>query len=319
MWLLLSAVFAVWCACSSSVEPTAELSAIPRAINDTGQVSVLTAKVIDKAGKPGTGRVVFKAPAGTLKTAVSVPLGATGEASVDFSCVAATDPGCVGSLRVTVEWTSGTEFASSFLNVQVGEVASGAGGSSGSGGGGGGNPGPGVYKPTAECKNNPIRPGLPPTCCIKAFPAPQCGSVVLSDGAGVSLTFREASGLQAIPNGATRLIRVAASTAPIPDIDGGCDGAKFGLVAATEGISLGIALYSDGSIDDTGVWTSFQSGGALAFNGVHPSLCARWADGKTKALYATFRQIGAVGEDGGDWVSDPPSGEPISVNVLLQK
>jgi hypothetical protein len=132
VWWLLAAVLGVWCACgSSAVDASAELSAIPRAINDSGQVSVLTVKVIDRAGKPGKGSVMFKAPAGTLKTAVSVPLGPTGEASVDFSCAIATDPGCVGSLRVAVEWTSGTEFASSFLNVQIGDLATGAGGGTG--------------------------------------------------------------------------------------------------------------------------------------------------------------------------------------------
>jgi hypothetical protein len=127
----LTAVLTVCCACSSSaVDSSVELSAIPREINASGQFSVLTAKVFDKAGKPGKGSVVFKGPAGTLKTAVSVPLGPTGEASVDFSCSAAQDPGCVGNLRVSVEWTSGSEFASTFLNVLVGESETGAGGGS---------------------------------------------------------------------------------------------------------------------------------------------------------------------------------------------
>lgn len=132
-----------------TVDPDLSVTARPRFINNAGQVATIAVTATDALGKPGTGEVRFSSVAGSLATPVTVAL-VGGEAEADFSCSAASDPGCVlGAMRVTGEWLVEGKLVENYATVTItgpdaGAVTGGgAGGGSGGGGGGGGGGGTG--------------------------------------------------------------------------------------------------------------------------------------------------------------------------------
>jgi hypothetical protein len=145
MMMLLMMMMLVGCG-EKTVDPDLSVSARPRFINNAGQVATIGVTATDALGKPGTGEVRFSSAAGSLATPVTVAL-VGGEAEVDFSCSAASDPGCVlGAMRVTGEWLVEGKLVENYATVTITAPDAGAvtGGGAGGGGGGGGGTGGGA-------------------------------------------------------------------------------------------------------------------------------------------------------------------------------
>ncbi len=82
------------------------VSAKPNKIDNAGEESTITVTATDEAGKPGSGSVKVISTAGSLTTAVTLPLDVAGTASTSFSCELTADSNCSGVVRVTAEWTA---------------------------------------------------------------------------------------------------------------------------------------------------------------------------------------------------------------------
>jgi len=107
---------ALICACSGSTSPssgTVILTSNVITLNNDGSVANITATVTDAQGLPGTGSIIFNVPPGgnlngTGSSSVTVPLDATGRATVTYACDYLLSPtGCgAGSIQVTAIWNS---------------------------------------------------------------------------------------------------------------------------------------------------------------------------------------------------------------------
>jgi len=106
---------ALICACSGSTSPSSGaviLVSNVSTLNNDGSVANITATVTDAQGLPGTGSITFNAPGGNLNgtgsTTATVPLDATGHATVTYACDYLLSPtGCgAGSIQVTAIWNS---------------------------------------------------------------------------------------------------------------------------------------------------------------------------------------------------------------------
>jgi hypothetical protein len=106
---------ALICACSGSTSPssgTVILVSNVTTLNNDGSLANITATVTDAQGLPGTGSITFNAPGGNLNgtgtTTATVPLDATGHATVTYACDYLLSPtGCgAGSIQVTAIWNS---------------------------------------------------------------------------------------------------------------------------------------------------------------------------------------------------------------------
>lgn len=124
------AMAVVLSACGPAGDPTLYLIARPRTIDNLGQASTVTATAALADGTAGTGKVRFSAPAGSLATPLEVDL-ASGTAEADFTCAAADDPACSGSVRITAEWVVNGKLMQATTNITVAAPDSGTGGGGG--------------------------------------------------------------------------------------------------------------------------------------------------------------------------------------------
>lgn len=110
---LVGAVFV--CAVLSGCDPEQQDSKLsvrvsPREIAADGSAATVTLTAVNAQGMPGSGNVTLSAGAGAFAT-TSVPL-SNGEAETTFSCDAASDAKCTGTIRVTAEWDGVTAVTS---------------------------------------------------------------------------------------------------------------------------------------------------------------------------------------------------------------
>lgn len=91
-------------------EPFLSITATPRNITDKGDVSTITISATAADGSKGTGDVTLKAAAGALGNGLSeekLTL-ANGQATTSFTCDKATDPKCIGNVRIEGTWNTTT-------------------------------------------------------------------------------------------------------------------------------------------------------------------------------------------------------------------
>lgn len=110
-------------------DPTLTLTASTRSIDAQGQATTITVVATDAAGRVGTGTVKLSATAGALAD-TTLKLDAYGSAVTRFTCLAAEDPGCTGTVTLTATWPVNGATATADLKVTVGAGANGTGGPS---------------------------------------------------------------------------------------------------------------------------------------------------------------------------------------------
>lgn len=122
-WIIASvAVCGFLSSCSCGGEGAAQdvfLQARPRAILDTGEVTVITGSTNDTKSQPGKGTLHLQSTAGSLKNGVDLTLDGDGLAKTDFTCVLADDPQCVGTVVITGTWTAGGVTATAETKVTI--------------------------------------------------------------------------------------------------------------------------------------------------------------------------------------------------------
>lgn len=115
-------VFAALCLVSCSApmgEPELVLSLTASEIDDQGGTTVLRIEATDPAGLVGKGSVRIHSNAGTAKTEVQQDLDAYGTGRFEFSCSRALDPGCVGTVTLTVDWMINGRLVTATRNVII--------------------------------------------------------------------------------------------------------------------------------------------------------------------------------------------------------
>lgn len=100
------------------VEPELTMTASPRTIDGVAQASVIRVIGVDDRARPGTGTVRVTSAAGSLKDGAEVTL-AAGEGQVDFTCPRATDPACMGQVRITAEWVVSGKLVNATASVTI--------------------------------------------------------------------------------------------------------------------------------------------------------------------------------------------------------
>lgn len=124
---LLASAFVVSCS-PMMVDPEVSITPSPRTIDGLGQVSTVKVSATDTQGKPGTGTVTVTSAAGSLKAGTTVTL-TDGEGSVEFTCVRATEPECLGSVKLSAEYVNGGKTATASTSLTVsGPIVVGDGG-----------------------------------------------------------------------------------------------------------------------------------------------------------------------------------------------
>lgn len=101
-----------------TVEPELTLTASPRTIDGISQKAVIKVVGVDDHSDPGTGTVRVTSAAGSLKDGVEVSLVA-GEGQTDFTCVRATEPACMNTVRITAEWVVSGKLVSATASVTI--------------------------------------------------------------------------------------------------------------------------------------------------------------------------------------------------------
>jgi len=116
---VICAAVVVYAACGPAENPAdLTVTAKPRTIDNHGGKSTITLTATDGQGKPGTGTVRVSSAAGDLVAGQELTL-AEGTATVDFSCVVATDPSCTGTIAITGEWVVKGKLVSGNTTVTV--------------------------------------------------------------------------------------------------------------------------------------------------------------------------------------------------------
>ncbi len=89
----------------AKVEPTLDVTARPRAVDNKGGKSTITVSAVDALGKAGTGKVTVTSSVGSLKAGADATLSG-GSADFEFSCDLSTDATCLGSAKIDASWST---------------------------------------------------------------------------------------------------------------------------------------------------------------------------------------------------------------------
>ncbi len=89
----------------AKVEPTLDVTARPRAVDNKGGKSTITVSAVDALGKAGTGKVTVTSSVGSLKAGADATLSG-GSADFEFSCDLSADATCVGSAKIDASWST---------------------------------------------------------------------------------------------------------------------------------------------------------------------------------------------------------------------
>lgn len=112
-----------------------DVTATPRSITPDGAMTEVKVRATDEAGNVGSGQVRIRSAAGSLRDGVTLPLDAFGTAVTLFSCDAAEDADCTGTIRLTTDWARSGMVVSADVSVRISDGSTGGGAGGGSGGG----------------------------------------------------------------------------------------------------------------------------------------------------------------------------------------
>lgn len=295
--LIVGALLLYAVACGGGMEAALVLEATPRTFPASG-VARINVTAFTPEGTIGTGSVRLTSTAGSLVDGVDLPLDGYGTATVDLSCPSS-EMGCLTTVTVNGTWETKDGVVEAQVRINAATNGGGAGGSGGTGGGSGTGGASGTtWRPRNVCSgaDGTIRPGLG-DCCTAG--APLCTSIIMLDGATVSVNF--------IPPGQSQPGQPLTLRAVAPPITDANCGVTFGIAGA-EGQALTGAAVAVGTINEDKTWTVLSSTTGTSLITVPTTICAAFQNPQADGIFlaVNFQPNGGsslpvMTRDDGDW------------------